>query len=494
MGKIGFIERLPLKRQLILTFVWIMLLSVVCTIITIGIGMWWLSKSSWIQPANTYESQLPEIAQYVRSQHALILNPDNRAELEKRVPADGIQYQVVTVDGKPLYGTLREQKITTRDALINGLNKTVSAGSSMGFGGRFLKIVPVTSVDGDLKGAILFQYKLEVSGKSGSGFNWANLAMILIFLVSPFLYIAIFTYLFAAKFGRRIARPVHELIEASQRIRNQDLDFTVSYKADNELGMLTESFENMRGALKSSLLREWKLEQERRDMMDAIAHDFRTPMTIIQGNVELLADTPDMIRSRAEVHLKVIEDNIQRVNRLIQDVQIASEKDMEYFPLRGEEVILEDFLRDKEREVGYICHSHRAEYSFEYEVLTVDPMTPVYMDVQRVSQVLDNLIANSIRYLPSEAGWLGVRVQRQSSALLFEICDNGPGFKDQDIPHLFEKFYRGEKGQTGLGLYTAQIIAEKHGGSIRALNRKEGGACMVFTIRTDASGLSDVHI
>nr|WP_280521190.1 HAMP domain-containing sensor histidine kinase [Paenibacillus mangrovi] len=299
------------------------------------------------------------------------------------------------------------------------------------------------------------------------------------------MYIAIFTYLFATKFGRRIARPVDELIEASQRIRDQDLDFTVSYKADNELGMLTESFENMRSALKDSLLREWKMEQERRDMMDAIAHDFRTPMTIIQGNVELLADTPDMTRDQSEAHLKVIEDNIQRVNRLIQDVQVASEKDMEYFPLRGEKVSLPDFLQDKEREVGYICSSHQAKYSFQYEDLSPGAGQMVFMDVQRVSQVLNNLISNSIRYMPSTNGWLGVRVLRQVSTLQFEICDNGQGFREQDIPHLFEKFYRGEKGQSGLGLYSAKIIAEKHGGSIRAYSRREGGACIVFTIQIE---------
>ncbi|WP_160496738.1 HAMP domain-containing sensor histidine kinase [Paenibacillus dendrobii] len=494
MGKIGIVERLPLKKQFILTFVWIMLLSVICSVITIGIGLFWLSRSTWIQPANTYENQLPEIAEYVRSQHSTIMNPESRADLEKRIPAEGIRYQVVDMDGKPIYGTLPGQQIQGREVLIDKLNKTVSADASLGFGGRFLKIVPVTTEEGDWEGAILFQYKLEVSGKSGSGFNWVNLACILIFVVSPFLYIAIFTYLFAAKFGRRMAKPVHELIEASQRIRDQDLDFTVSYKADNELGLLTESFENMRSALKSSLLREWKLEQERRDMMDAIAHDFRTPMTIIQGNVELLADVPDMKRDKAEAHLKVIEDNIQRVNRLIQDVQVASEKDMEYFPLRGVKVSLTDFLEDKEREIGYICGSHGAEYSFHFEDLSPSVGQTVFMDVQRVSQVLDNLFSNSFRYMPSPGGWLGVRVQRQDTTLQFEICDNGSGFRDEDIPHLFGKFYRGEKGQSGLGLYTAKILAEKHGGSIHANNRREGGACMVFTIRTDGPAPNHVDI
>ncbi|KHF35248.1 Signal transduction histidine-protein kinase BaeS [Paenibacillus sp. P1XP2] len=484
MGKIGFVERLPIKRQLILTFVWIMVFSVACTAITLVFGVGWIVSNKWIRPANSYENKIPSLVAYVKSQGDAILDPASRAELEKRIPGDGIQYQAVDLSGNPLYGTMRERKFQTSQALIENLNTTKSAGTTPAFGGMFVRSVPVMSAAGDLKGAMVFRYKLEAT-TAASGSNWINLAIVLYFVVSPFLYVALFTYLFAARLGKRIAKPVHNLIEASKRIRDQDLDFTISYQADNELGMLTESFENMRSALKDALLREWKLEQERRDMMDAIAHDFRTPMTVIQGNVELLADTPDMPRSQAEGHLKVIEDNIQRVNRLIQDIQIASEKDLEYFPLRGALVALRQFIQDKEREIGFMCSSRQVRFSFEYEDSAPGGGETVFMDVQRISQVMDNLVANSFRYLPAEGGWLGVRIERNASGLRFEICDNGSGFAEKDLPHLFEKFYRGDNGQTGLGLHTAKVIVEKHGGSIRASNRREGGACMVFTIRTD---------
>ncbi|MDR0270899.1 HAMP domain-containing sensor histidine kinase [Paenibacillus sp.] len=482
MGKIGFVERLSFKKQLILTFVWIMVLSVICTIITIVIGGIWIAKNTQIRPANSYEKQIPNIIKYVRTEGAAILDPKIRPELEQRIPAEGIRYQVVDTSGTPLYGTLQERQFQNKESLIESLNTTSGGRRNSAFGGMYTRCVPVITAEGDYKGAILLRYKLEVSTAPESG--WINFAIVLYFVISPFLYIALFTYLFAGRFGKRIARPVHDLIEASKRIQDQDLDFTVSYKAHNELGMLTESFENMRSALKSSLIREWKLEQERRDMMDAIAHDFRTPMTVIQGNVELLADTPEMPRSQAEGHLKVIEDNIKRVNRLIQDIQVASEKDIEYFPLRSGEVCLQDFLQDKKLEIEYICSSRHAEYSFDFVDLTPNAGGTLFMDVQRVSQVLDNLISNSLRYLPQEGGWIGIRIERHVSALLFEICDNGPGFNDKAMPRLFEKFYRGEKGQSGLGLYTAKIIAEKHGGNIRAYNRQEGGARMTFTIRT----------
>ncbi|WNQ10106.1 HAMP domain-containing sensor histidine kinase [Paenibacillus aurantius] len=483
MGQIGLIERQPLKRQLILTFVWILLLSAVCSAAAMVSGFWWLTRSSWFQPANAYENQLPAIKDYVRSQHDRILDPASRPELEKRIPSEGIQYQVTDTTGRPIYGTLAERAIPGQAALLEQLNRTAAADPSFGFGGRFREVMPLSSAGGEWKGAILLQYKLEATASGGSVL-WAKAALALLFLVSPFLFITLFTYLFAGRFGRRLARPVQELIEASKRIRDQDLDFTVTYKVDNELGLLTESFENMRSALKSSLLREWRLEQERRDMMDAIAHDFRTPMTIIQGNVELLADMPELTREKAAGHLRVLEDNIRRVNRLIQDVEIASEKDIDYFPLRVEKVTLAEFLADKERELRFLCRSRGIGCTFTFEDEASEEGPQVDLDVERISQVLDNLMANAIRYVPSADARLDLRVRRQTGTLEIELCDNGPGFRDQDLPHLFDKFYTGDKGQTGLGLYTAKLIAEKHGGGIRAGSRPEGGACLRFWVRT----------
>ncbi|WP_145946456.1 cell wall metabolism sensor histidine kinase WalK [Paenibacillus sp. Y412MC10] len=485
MGKIGFIERLSIKKQLISTFILIMLLSLVLTAVTYILGFWWLTSSSWFNPANHYEQKIPAIAAYSRSLGEAVLDPASRPKLEEKIPGEGIKYQVMDAGGKALYGTLTGTVFKQKGDLVQRLNTSFSRQPSIGFGGVITKIVPVTSSSGELRGAIALEYKLEVTSNGGPGSaDILKFAMNICFLAAPFIYIALFTYIFAARFGRRISRPVHELIDASERIRRQDLDFTITYKAANELGLLTDSFEKMRAALKDSLLREWKLEQERRDMMDAIAHDLRTPMTIIQGNVEMLTDTAGVIpRDKLEERLRVVEGNIQRVNRLIQDIQVASEKDMEYFPLYVKETDVAEFAGAKEREIRYLCAGKQIR--LEYTVTDERPEPyPVYMDVQRVGQVLDNVITNSLRYVP-EQGSLSVSITIREKDIRYEICDTGPGFNEADIPNLFRKFYKGDKGQTGLGLYTARVICDKHGGGIQASNRPEGGACITFTVRTD---------
>lgn len=484
MGKIGIIERLPIKKQLIYTFILIMVMSVIMTLITLGIGLSWLIKTSWFNPANHYEQQIPAIQRYVRSMGEEILDPQQRAALENKIPLDGMQYQVLDIGGKVRYGTLEGQIIADKISLIDRMNTSYSHHSSLGFGGVITKIIPVATLGGDLRGALILEYKMEVStnGK-GPNSDVLKFALILFFVASPFIFIALFTYIFAARFGRQINRPVKELIEASKRIQRQDLDFSITYRASNEIGLLTESFDNMRKALKDSLLREWKMEQERRDMMDALAHDFRTPMTIIQGNVELLLDTVDIPRDKLEGQLKVVEHNIKRVNRLIQDIQVASEKDLEYFPLHLKEIDIHEFSEMKEREIRYLCSTNQLKCTYLVEDRRQAAQT-VYMDVQRVGQILDNIVTNSIRFAPDQ-GELSVTVTIHDQYIRYEICDSGPGFKDTEIPHLFQKFYRGEQGQSGLGLYTARVITEKHGGTIHANNRQDGGACVIFTIKTE---------
>ncbi|KAF9122235.1 hypothetical protein BGX30_002124 [Mortierella sp. GBA39] len=415
------------------------------------------AKLTGTDPDTPYiTTKIPAIAAYSRSLGEAVLDPASRPKLEEKIPGEGIKYQVMDAGGKALYGTLTGPVFKQKGDLIQRLNTSFSRQPSIGFGGVITKIVPVTSSSGELRGAIALEYKLEVTSNGGPGSaDILKFALNICFLAAPFIYIALFTYIFASRFGRRISRPVHELIDASERIRRQDLDFTITYKAANELGLLTDSFEKMRAALKDSLLREWKLEQERRDMMDAIAHDLRTPMTIIQGNVEMLTDTAG----------------------------VASEKDMEYFPLYVKETDVAEFAGAKEREIRYLCAGKQIR--LEYTVTDERPEPyPVYMDVQRVGQVLDNVITNSLRYVP-EKGSLSVSLTIREKDIRYEICDTGPGFNEADIPNLFRKFYKGDKGQTGLGLYTARVICDKHGGGIQASNRPEGGACITFTVRTD---------
>ncbi|GGF89263.1 sensor histidine kinase [Paenibacillus albidus] len=480
MGSNSFIERYTIKKQLILTFLMILGSSLVMTVITILAGVSWLISNDGMQPANYYERQIPAIIRYVQQQQGALLLPQARTGLEQIIPLSGIRYQVLNADGEVQYGTVSEQLIKGKQELLRSLNTTELLDSTVGFGGSYARMIPVATAEGDLKGALVLLYKLQMSADSPSA-HLLQLVGAGVLVCSPFIYIALFTTLFASRLGRRILRPVQELIQASERIRRQDLDVPITYNANNEIGRLSQAFEAMRRELKDSLLREWRLEQERRDLMDAIAHDFRTPMTIIQGNVELLEEAGALPEEKRMSHLNIIEHNVKRVNRLIQDILAVSEKELDYFPLMLAEVDVKTFLEMKEREIQYLGKPRQIVCTVTLEERRRHPGSPALLDVQRIAQVLDNIVANSLRFLP-DGGELALRAILEEERLTLQIRDSGPGFAVEDIPFLFDKFYKGVQGQTGLGLYTARMIVRKHGGTIQAENLPDGGACVTFTV------------
>ncbi|GIP40520.1 sensor histidine kinase [Paenibacillus sp. J31TS4] len=483
MGTPSFLERLSLKKQLIVTFLLIMALSIVMTVVTLALGAWWLFHKQWVNPADHYDRQIPAIEETVRQQGDALLSPEGRTALETVLPADGMPYQVLDREGRVLYGTLQGPVFGSKQELAAQLNRVaITDAGPLRFGGTITRVLPVLSPSGDWAGTLVLQYKMEVTS-TGRAAPALTIALELLLFASPFLYIALFTYLFAARLGRRINKPVGELMEAAARIKRQDLDFRIAYRASNEIGMLTESFEEMRSELKRSLLREWKLEQERRDLLDAVTHDLRTPVTVIQGHVELLAEEEAPDAGELRQHLKVIDQNVKRVRRLIEDFQIAAEKQFDSFPLQTEEVDPYAFAAAREQEISALCAAREAVCSFTLEDRRERPDVPVRLDVQRIGQVLDNLVTNSLRFVPW-GGKVEVRLLFTDGRMGFDVADSGPGFAERDLPHVFDRFYSGQGGQSGLGLYTARLIVGKHGGTIRASNRPEGGARVCFEVQT----------
>src|SRR5882724_9292689 len=113
----------------------------------------------------------------------------------------------------------------------------------------------------------------------------------LIAIVLPFLVLVVAILFFAWLMGRKIRQPVDELMQAVEKIRQQDLDFTMTYQGSNELGELCSAFNELRSELQGSLEREWRKQEEMRTMIAALSHDLRTPVTVIQGHIEGLART-----------------------------------------------------------------------------------------------------------------------------------------------------------------------------------------------------------
>jgi signal transduction histidine kinase len=268
----------------------------------------------------------------------------------------------------------------------------------------------------------------------------------------------------------QVLSPLRLLSRATERIARGDLSQRVALKARDEFGRLGESFNRMIDNLKRS-------ETIRQTMTADIAHELRTPVTIIQGNLEAILDgiyTPD-----AKTIAPIYEETLH-LGRLIDDLRDLALAEAGELRLCKEPIDLVALVNQVVETVNFSLE-HGPKLT-----VTTDPALPeLLLDPKRIRQVLVNLLSNALRYTPDD-GEILVEVVRVGEAVEVRVTDTGPGIAPEDIPHLFERFYRGDRarsraaGGSGLGLAIAKQWVEAHGGSISAQNAEGGGAC--FTI------------
>ncbi|MGV2787958.1 HAMP domain-containing protein, partial [Clostridium perfringens] len=142
------------------------------------------------------------------------------------------------------------------------------------------------------------------------------------FILTPFLYIILFTLIFGRRFSRKISTPLQQLLQGAEQIKERNLHFSMTGTSSiTEVNRLTNAFEDMRQELEQSIEREWRLEQDRSTMFAALAHDLRTPLTIIQGHVEGLEQmNGESYEAKRSQYLQVIKRNTTRASKLLQDM------------------------------------------------------------------------------------------------------------------------------------------------------------------------------
>jgi signal transduction histidine kinase len=271
--------------------------------------------------------------------------------------------------------------------------------------------------------------------------------------------------------ARTISRPVRELTLATRAMATGNLNQKVKVRSKDELGELASSFNQMSTDLVES-------NRQRRQMTADIAHDLRTPLSVILGYTEALSDailqgTPDIF--------EVIHDEAQHLSHLIEDLRTLSLADA------GELTIV---LRPTPPQslLERTAAAHRVQVQQQdvsLEVETPADLPEVAVDPERMAQVLGNLVSNALRYTPQN-GRIVLSAQAQADDLLLQVRDSGSGIASEDLPHIFERFYRSDKsraqnGQSGLGLPIAKSLVEMHGGTLSA--ESVPGQGTTFTIR-----------
>ncbi|ENY8713143.1 TPA: HAMP domain-containing histidine kinase [Clostridioides difficile] len=383
-------------------------------------------------------------------------------------------YQVVDNNGNILYGTNPKKLFKTKEELFNNfINKTVRKGG-------YIHTVPIKGDNGKIEGAVILFYQVKITFANSRG--RFVFAVIIMALFSPFLYIVGFTRWLSKRFVKNINQPLHLLIDASKKIKEKDLDFEIDYYSDNELGKLCSAFSEMKDELKGSLSAQWKMEQERVEMVEALAHDLKSPLSIILGYTDALIGNNTDDNEKLHRYLTVIRENTEKSAALVQKMQYTSDLEKSNIQLNLVPINLPEFLRQKVQDYELQAHQKEVELILKMQG---NIQSPIQIDVDRLTRIFDNIISNSLQYTPS-GGNISITVKDEKNCISYEICDSGRGFSSKDLKKALDKFYRGDEarqtkgGHSGLGLYIVKQLVEQLGGSVKIENSKSGGACVKF--------------
>ncbi|HHQ5566487.1 TPA: ATP-binding protein [Clostridioides difficile] len=458
------------------TFIFIIIASIVATVITYVFALYLYihSLNKDIYPPNYYEQQVPRIEKYINEKNIALLSQSNEEGLKRTIRGDDMLYQVVDNNGNILYGTNPKKLFKTKEELFNNfINKTVRKGG-------YIHTVPIKGDNGKIEGAVILFYQVKIT--------FANIrgrfvfAVIIMALFSPFLYIVGFTRWLSKRFVKNINQPLHLLIDASKKIKEKDLDFEIDYYSDNELGKLCSAFSEMKDELKGSLSAQWKMEQERVEMVEALAHDLKSPLSIILGYTDALIGNNTDDNEKLHRYLTVIRENTEKSAALVQKMQYTSDLEKSNIQLNLVPINLPEFLRQKVQDYELQAHQKEVELILKMQG---NIQSPIQIDVDRLTRIFDNIISNSLQYTPS-GGNISITVKDEKNCISYEICDSGRGFSSKDLKKALDKFYRGDEarqtkgGHSGLGLYIVKQLVEQLGGSVKIENSKSGGACVKF--------------
>lgn len=270
----------------------------------------------------------------------------------------------------------------------------------------------------------------------------------------------------------QVLSPLRLLSRATERIAHGDLTQRVTLKARDEFGQLGSSFNRMIDNLRRS-------ETIRQTMTADIAHELRTPVTIIQGNLEAILD--GVYQPTPETIAPIYEETLH-LGRLIDDLRDLALAEAGELRLNKEPTDLVALVNQVTEMV-----SSSLEWGPKLHAKVDHSLPKVTLDPKRIRQVMANILSNALRHTPA-TGEIWVEILQEGGELELRVTDSGPGIPPEDLPHLFERFYRGDQarsrsgGGSGLGLAIAKQWVEAHGGRIWAENSEQTGARFVVRL------------
>ena len=276
--------------------------------------------------------------------------------------------------------------------------------------------------------------------------------------------------------SRTLTHPIRELTRATHAVSEGDLSQQVPVRSNDELGELAQAFNKMSSQLSRSV-------NARRQMTADIAHELRTPLSLILGHAEAVHDG---VLPPTRENFEIIREQAARLEHLVNDLRILSLADAGELSINLQTVEPQRLLQDVASTYQY--QAQRKNITLDLDIAS--PLPNIEVDPGRMTQVLTNILDNALRHTP-EGGNIALSARKMNNQTEIAIQDSGPGLKKEDLDRIFDRFYRTDAsrqrdeavpGGSGLGLAIAKSIVQAHGGQVSAQSEEGRGLKILITL------------
>ncbi|RGF82149.1 sensor histidine kinase [Blautia sp. OF03-13] len=274
-------------------------------------------------------------------------------------------------------------------------------------------------------------------------------------------------------YKNKLKTPLQELKDASQMIADNELDFHVSYENKDEMGTLCKEFEMMRSDLSDNNRKMWRMIDDEKALRNAIAHDIRSPLSILRGYQEMLLEFVSAESIKTEDVIDILQTGMYQIDRIEHFTEnMRKMSHLEQRELQCSEIELSELAKKIEAEAAMLSKKE----SKLCKVERVQEQNIVKVDEELVMEVTDNLLENAVRYAQKS---IALQIKKKDGFLIISVEDDGIGFVDTE-EKVTEPFYhknpQDDLKHFGLGMYISRIFCEKHGGNLKIYNARQGGA------------------
>lgn len=410
-----------------------------------------LMSSDIVYPANYAQDQAAEAHDTL--QQATEITPDLIPDL--------CDYVVFDLYGNVESGDLPEKGVQDAWTAVQS-DKTQS-------GGYYFTVISRDT------GYCVLRYRIAPQFKSPFLQSFHVLPQSLIFIIA-LLGVLLIIVIIAILFGKGLNKRLFVLIAAADKIKQQELDFEISHSSIREIDAVLSSMDSMRIALKESLEQQWKIEQRKNKQMSALAHDLKTPLTIVRGNAELLLESD--LSEVQKKYTQYIENSSLQMQNYVQTL-IEVTKSWQGYQFRPEKYDCSVLFKEIEQQAKGLCTINNLDLLWDCRYST----NQVSIDHDLFVRAIINIVSNAVEHTP-QGGTITISITEENGFFSFVICDTGKGFSPEALKHGTEQFYmddesRNSKTHFGIGLYAANSIIQNHNGQLILENSEETGGAKV---------------